>query len=46
MGNDADEALYFALKGRVRELHRIGDCVAPRRADSAIYEGYMIGKRI
>lgn len=46
MGNDADDALYFALKGQVGELYRAGDCVAPRRVDSAIYEGYMIGKRV
>ena len=46
MGNDADDELYFALKGRSRELYRVGDCVAPRRVDSAILEGYMIGKRV
>jgi len=46
MGNDADEGLYFALKGRVPELVRVGDCVAPRRVDMAIYEGYMAGKRV
>ncbi len=46
MGNDADETLYFALKGRVRELLRAGDCVAPRRVDMAIWEGYLAGKRV
>ena len=46
MGNDADESLYFALKGQVRELLRAGDCVAPRRVDMAILEGYMAGKRV
>ena len=46
LGNDADDELYFALKGRVRELHRIGDCVAPRRVDSAILEGYLAGRRV
>ena len=57
MGNDADDSLYFALKGmrvgatdsdpgRPLELYRIGDCVAPRRVDMAIYEGYMAGKRV
>lgn len=46
MGNDADDSLYFALKGRVPELYRVGDCVAPRKVDSAIYEGYMAGKRV
>ena len=42
-GPKANEALYFALKGRVPELHRIGDCVAPRKIDHAIYEGYLAG---
>ena len=46
MGNDANEGLYFALKGRVSELYRIGDCVAPRKVDMAIHEGYMAGKRV
>jgi mycofactocin system FadH/OYE family oxidoreductase 2 len=46
MGNDADDGLYFALKGRVPELYRVGDCVAPRKVDMAIHEGYMAGKRV
>jgi mycofactocin system FadH/OYE family oxidoreductase 2 len=46
MGNQVEDSLYHALKGRVRELHRIGDCVAPRKVDMAIYEGYTVGKRI
>ncbi len=43
-GNVADDALYFALKGKVKELHRIGDCVAPRKTDMAIVEGHRIGR--
>lgn len=46
MGNQVEDSLYRALKGRVRELYRIGDCVAPRKVDMAIYEGYMVGRRI
>lgn len=46
MGSDADDSLYFALKGNAKELYRIGDCVAPRRVDMAIHEGYMAGKRV
>jgi mycofactocin system FadH/OYE family oxidoreductase 2 len=42
-GAKADEALYVALKDRVANLHRIGDCVAPRKLDHAIYEGYLAG---
>ncbi len=46
MGNEADDALYKTLKGKVKELYRIGDAVAPRKADMAIHEGYMVGKRV
>jgi mycofactocin system FadH/OYE family oxidoreductase 2 len=46
MGNVAEESLYFALKGKVKELHRAGDCVAPRRVDMAIYEGYEVGRKL
>ncbi len=46
MGNDACDGLYFTLKGKVPELYRIGDCVAPRKVDMAIHEGYMVGKRV
>jgi hypothetical protein len=37
----ADDQLYLALKGRV-EVHRAGDCVAPRRAGSAVLEGHQV----
>ena len=43
-GNEAQEGLYFALKGKVKELHRVGDCVAPRKTDAAITEGNHIGR--
>jgi mycofactocin system FadH/OYE family oxidoreductase 2 len=46
MGNDADESLYFSIKGLVPELYRAGDCVAPRRVDMAILEGYRAGMRV
>jgi mycofactocin system FadH/OYE family oxidoreductase 2 len=42
-GPRANDELYFALKGSVESLHRIGDCVAPRKLDHAIYEGYLAG---
>jgi thioredoxin reductase len=43
-GNRAEDSLYFALKGRVKELYRIGDCVAPRKIDMAIFEGSKVGR--
>ncbi|MEW6440591.1 MAG: FAD-dependent oxidoreductase [bacterium] len=36
----ADKKLYGELKGRVKELYKVGDCVASRRLINAIYEGY------
>ena len=46
MGNRVEDGLYRALKGKVKELHRIGDCVAPRKVDMAIYEGDNVGRII
>jgi len=46
MGNVAEEDLYFQLKGRVKELYRIGDCVAPRGIDMAVFEGRRVGERL
>lgn len=44
VGNRVEDSLYFALKGKVAELYRIGDCVAPRKIDMAILEGHKIGR--
>lgn len=41
-----NSGLYFALKGRVPELHRIGDAMAPRRAHAAIIEGERAGRAL
>jgi 2,4-dienoyl-CoA reductase (NADPH2) len=42
----ADDSLYDALDGSGFELHRIGDCVAPRRAHAAIIEGEIAGRAV
>ncbi len=42
-GPRANDELYFALKGAGGNVHRIGDCLAPRKLDHAIYEGYLAG---
>ena len=46
MGKDSNNGIYKALKGKVPELYRIGDCVAPRRAHYAIWDGHEIGRKI
>ncbi len=42
----ANCSLYTALKSKVPELYRIGDCVAPRRAHAAIIEGEKAGRAV
>ncbi|HET7651890.1 MAG TPA: mycofactocin system FadH/OYE family oxidoreductase 2 [Acidimicrobiales bacterium] len=37
------DALYFELKSRGVEVHRVGDAVAPRRAHAAVVEGQRVG---
>ena len=46
IGCKANDKLYFALKGKIKQLYRVGDCVAPRLIDSAIWEGEMVGRKI
>jgi len=44
--NESRDELYFALKGKVPELFRIGDCLAPRKTDMAIVEGNRLGRML
>lgn len=46
MGQKVDDDLYMSLKGKVPELYRIGDCVAPRKVDMAIWEGHRVGREV
>jgi thioredoxin reductase len=46
MPNRPNDALYFRLKNRMKELYRIGDCVAPRKIDMAILEGNHLGRML
>jgi len=41
-----EKKLYQGIKGKVPEIHCIGDCVAPRTIRDAIAEGYRIGLEI
>ena len=41
-----EDSLYLALYGRVREIYRVGDCLAPRGIGAAVRDGYQVGKRI
>lgn len=42
-GHVADDNLYQSISEGYDNLHRIGDCLAPRRIEHAIYEGYLAG---
>ena len=39
----AEDALYFALKPKVEKVLRVGDAVAPRFVDRAIFDGHQAG---
>ncbi len=41
-----DDALYFALLGQGPEVVRVGDAVAVRPVDRAIFDGHMAGRRL
>jgi len=45
-GNRPDNALYEQLKPLGCEIHQIGDCLEPRSAKAAIYEGAVLGRAI
>ncbi|MHB9094303.1 MAG: FAD-dependent oxidoreductase [Eubacteriales bacterium] len=41
-----DEGLYLSLKDRVKDIYRIGDCLAPAGIGPAVRQGYLVGKSI
>jgi 2,4-dienoyl-CoA reductase (NADPH2) len=41
-----EDALYHALRGRVADVLRVGDALAVRYADRAIYDGHLAGRRL
>jgi pyruvate/2-oxoglutarate dehydrogenase complex dihydrolipoamide dehydrogenase (E3) component len=45
-GAKANDELYLALKSELANVHRIGDCLAPRKLDHAIYEGELAGREL
>ena len=44
--NKATDDLYFGLKGKVKELVRVGDCLAPRDAQAAVREGELAARAL
>jgi NADPH-dependent 2,4-dienoyl-CoA reductase/sulfur reductase-like enzyme len=43
LGHDAEDALAGELEGLGVELHMIGDCLSPRTAEEAVFEGLKVG---
>ncbi len=41
---EPDDALWRALRHGDLQMHRIGDCLAPRRVDAAVREGQRVGE--
>ena len=41
-----NDELYFALQGKVSEVIRVGDAIAVRPADRAIFDGHMTARRL
>jgi 2,4-dienoyl-CoA reductase (NADPH2) len=39
---EVEDGLWHALKGAPIPVHRIGDCLAPRRAHAAVVEGHRL----
>lgn len=42
----ANDDLYMQLQGKVKELYRVGDCVAPRRVEHAILDGERAARKL
>jgi mycofactocin system FadH/OYE family oxidoreductase 2 len=40
----ADDALYRALKGKVKEIYAVGQCVSPRLLPDSIWDGARVGR--
>ena len=41
-----NDALYHALKGQVKELHVIGQCLSPRKLRDSIWDGARVGRQL
>jgi 2,4-dienoyl-CoA reductase-like NADH-dependent reductase (Old Yellow Enzyme family)/thioredoxin reductase len=46
VGSKPDNRLYNQIKSLGYEIHQIGDCLEPRSAKAAIYEGAVLGRSI
>lgn len=42
----ADDSLYRALKGKVKELYEVGQCVSPRKLLDSVEDGAIVGRKL
>lgn len=42
----ADDSLYRFLKGKVRELYEVGQCVSPRKLLDSVYDAALVGRTL
>ncbi len=46
LGHTPDVALEESLRGSDLDIHLAGDCLSPRTAEEAIYEGFLAGRSV
>jgi hypothetical protein len=46
LGHERVDALADELEGWAGEIHMIGDCLTPRTAEEAVYEGLKVAAEI
>jgi len=45
-GHQPEIALEESLRGSGLEMHLVGDCLSPRTAEEAVYEGMMVARKV
>jgi hypothetical protein len=45
-GHQPATELEESLRGRGLEIHLVGDCLSPRTAEEAIYEGLLVAREV
>lgn len=45
-GAKVNDDIYHELKRDFDNIHRVGDCLAPRTTENAIYEGMLVGREL
>lgn len=41
-----DDRLYRSLKGKVKELYEVGQCVSPRKLLDSVYDAAVVGRLV